>query len=583
MITHKLKIFLHLAIIVLSTVAVYANTLHAPFHFDDYGSIVKNPLIRNLDAFTDPSQALRYRQIEGIDLSKLFAPRIVTYFTFALNYRIHGLDVRGYHIFNISVHVINAALVYLLVILLLRTPLHATKELSARASEVAFATSLLFAVHPVQTQAVTYIVQRASSLSAMFYLACMTAYLMARMSAQGWLRWAMFGVSACSALLAMKSKETAYSIPLAIAAIEALLFSGRGFKRWAFSIAMALLVVVAFVHGHMIVGGEMKDIDAATRLQSAMPRAEYLLTELKVVVTYLRLIALPVAQNLDYDYQPAQGLADLKLLWAMLVLCVLVGLSIHGYRRHGLITPALGGAFFFIALSVESSIIPIVDVIFEHRVYLPSVGIIFAAVCLAFYLAPKRAVMAAMLVLAIALSVTAHMRNRVWASEIALWQDTATKSPLKARPHFNLADAYEEGGRYADALKEYEAAASLAPQDVRAQAGLAGMYYKLGRLDEAAAVLDRALSIEPRDAELWSNLGIIHQKRGRYAQSALVFERAASLGLRSPFVFYNLGETYVKLGNIDGALRAFDMALAIEPGYEPARRAVIALRARSMQ
>lgn len=576
-----MKKLLQLTFILLAIAAIYSNTLDAAFHFDDMGNIVKNPLIRNLSAFADPSEALEFKEVEGIALSKLFSRRIVGYFTFALNYKFHALELRGYHLTNLAIHFISAALVYFLVLALLMTPVLKDTKLTAKPCMLAFVTALIFAVHPIQTQAVTYIVQRFSSLCALFFFASLLSYIHARLTQRGPAMWTLMTLSVATAVLAMKTKENAYTLLLVLALVEGTLFTDRSKRRWAMVMFMSALTVGVMLHAHLVAPGV--SIDEATRLQTQMPRTTYFLTELRVIVTYMRLMVLPVSQNLDYDYHLTEGLFDMQL-WGAIAVLGAVGYAMYYFWRRArqgqaaFIAPMFGVAFFFITLSVESSFIPIADVIFEHRLYLPSVGFIFAVSSMLFYFAPdgqELAVAWAMvLVVAISFSIATYTRNEIWKSEISLWQDAIAKSPNKARPHYDLADAYEAQRRHEEALREYELAASLAPEEPRVHAGLATMYFKLGRLDDATREFETALAVNPDNPELWSNLGLVYHQRSQDDKSVQAFERAVALGIKSPFLFYNLGEAYRALGRPIDAKDAIRRGLLLAPDSAPLKEAL---------
>jgi tetratricopeptide (TPR) repeat protein len=157
----------HFLIIITLGLLVYSNTFSSPFVFDDEINIVANPINKDLGYFARPSSAKSFRgPVEYPALLK----RYMGHLSFALNYRLHGLDVTGYHVVNLAIHLINGGLVYLLVVLTFRTPRLENSQLRQSAGGIALMSALLFVCHPVQTQAVTYIVQRLASMAAMFYL-----------------------------------------------------------------------------------------------------------------------------------------------------------------------------------------------------------------------------------------------------------------------------------------------------------------------------------------------------------------------------------------------------------------------------
>jgi protein O-mannosyl-transferase len=202
----------HAVLIILLGLMIYSNTFHVPFQFDDLPVIKQSaslPETFSLSAF-----------LEG--------NRSIGYLSFALNYAVHGLSVEGYHFVNIAIHLTNALLLYILVIVSFITPVLRDTVPKDRERAIALVSSLLFVCHPVQTQAVTYIVQRFTSLAAMFYLLSLILYVKARTLS----RPAIYVLSLLCAVLAMKTKEIAFTLPFVIALYEAMFFRGAGWKRF---------------------------------------------------------------------------------------------------------------------------------------------------------------------------------------------------------------------------------------------------------------------------------------------------------------------------------------------------------------
>ena len=450
-----------LLVIALGVVA-YANTFNATFNFDDVANILGNPVVRSMDPFADPLA------VKG--------SRVVGNLTFAANYRLNGLDVFGYHLVNLAIHLVTALLVYALVLLICKTPYFSAddREGCRRLSgPIALFAALLFVAHPLQTQAVTYIVQRFTSLAAMFYLASMVFYIRARLGqgVPGGRGGAVFYylLSLAAALLAMKTKEIAFTLPFMIVLAEFMFFKGTLARRlvivgaFVLTLAVIPLTMLASAGGGQLLGRLL----AVTKVQTEMPRIDYLFTQFRVVVTYLRLLFLPVGQNLDHDFPVSHSFWNPEVVLSFLLLSAILGLGVFFvYRSAADTSPpttdrrpptafyrliAFGIFWFFIALAVESSVIPIVDVIFEHRVYLPSVGFFLAlstaVVLAAEKLAVRRPTLAGvpfliLVVVVCSLAVATFRRNMVWADETTLWEDVAAKSPDKSRPWNNLAYAY---------------------------------------------------------------------------------------------------------------------------------------------
>ncbi len=377
---------LFLALLVL---LVYSNTFHASFHFDDTMHIVENYLIRDLSNF----------------LEILRTQRGVTMLTFALNYAIGGLNVVGYHVVNITIHIVNGILVYLLLYCTIRR-FEGVEQWWAK--KIAAFTALLFAVHPVQTQAVTYIVQRMESLAGMFYLLGLLFFVKAVDADTRTRRGLLYGGVVLFYILGFYSKEIAVTLP-AIVFLYDLCFISRGnikgmAQRLPLYGALTLLLVY-FVVSTVVPAGGFGDLSKEAQALSyrdpsagfgvkSITSLEYLFTQFNVLVYYIVLLLVPVNQNLDYDFPISRGLFEtpvvkegtvlnipiLPPVVSLVILLVIIGVGVYLFargRREGSLRKLMVSFFifwFFIILSPTSSFIPIIDVIFEHRVYLASVG-----------------------------------------------------------------------------------------------------------------------------------------------------------------------------------------------------------------
>jgi hypothetical protein len=389
-----------LCIVILGIVA-YSNTFHVPFQFDDISSIVKNPLIQNISSASLPS-------VEDVfELSPGLKNRFIGYATFALNYQLHGLTVAGYHMVNITIHILNAFLVYWLILITLKTPFFSAGNKHDNSSTdsgafTAFFTALLFVSHPIQTQAVTYIVQRVAALATLFYVLSLVMYIKARTSDQknsesttrSGVRAAVIPVlyyasSLISAVFAMRTKEIAFTLPVIIALYEFMFLRGKWMKRMLYLIPLfltMLIIPLTLIGVDKPIGSIISDVSDASRLQTTISRTDYLFTEARVIVTYIRLLLFPVNQNLDYDYPIYHSIFHPQVFLSFLFLFFIAGVGVYLLIRSGILDSTLrlmafGIFWFFITLSVESSVIPIVDVIFEHRVYLPNPYISFCPYC----------------------------------------------------------------------------------------------------------------------------------------------------------------------------------------------------------
>lgn len=335
----------YLGLFLLGTV-IYSNILHAPFIFDEYSSIVNNESIRSI----------------AESLKNISSNRYLTLLSFALNYAVSGLKPFGYHLINNLIHIINALLVYYLVINTFKTPFFRGKEDDIHPSRyfIAFSSAFIFVAHPIQTQAVTYVVQRSTSMATMFYLLSLVMYIEARLIAwsQGSrvnsqesrgksfnLKFLIFYlISFISAIFAMKSKEIALTLPVIVVLYEFCFLSATSNSKlrtpnrkkflYLFPILLTILII-PFSMLHINGPGEsiVQDIDVQSRETLNISRTDYLLTQFRVGITYLRLLIFPANQNFDYDYPFYHSFFNPEVLISFFVLLVVFCFGIYLLHR----------------------------------------------------------------------------------------------------------------------------------------------------------------------------------------------------------------------------------------------------------
>jgi tetratricopeptide (TPR) repeat protein len=557
---------------------IYSNTFDTPFVFDDHEFIEENLRIRSLSNFLDFS-----------------ASRYMALLTFAINYRLGGLGVWGYHFVNILIHVVNAFLVFRLVELLCKTPVNGEKRLGTWPATVA---SFLFLAHPVQTQAVTYLCQRTASLATLFYLFSILMYVKARLAWEAAAPfdpgrhtrypWVFYVLSVLAAVAAQKTKEISFTLPFVIALCEFTFFVDKtGVAKKTkylipFILTLAIIPLTIFFSKTAALGSNVTGtIDTLTREELAgLSRHDYLITQFRVIVTYWRLLIFPTGQNLDYDYPVCRSFfapevfASFVLLFCFFAAGLYMLLRYRCLRRiHGVLM-GFGVIFFFVAMSVESSVIPIADVIFEHRLYLPSAGlaVTLATLLHRFCAKPRVLVVSSTFaaILVIALSVATYRRNFVWKDELTLWTDVIKKSPEKVRGYNNVGYGYIVQGRIDEAISYFTKVISLQPSFFGAYNNLGEALVLSHRNEEALKYFKKSIEIKPSYWKSHSNLGLALAELGRYAESVPCLEKAVSLQPVSADLYNNLGNALFLAGNLDEAIRQYKKALAIDPGHQNA-------------
>ncbi len=463
--------------------------------------------------------------------------RPVALLSFWLNLRLHGPWVPGFHIVNILVHAAAACAVLALARLTLRLVDRRGAVADRDREAAALLAALLFACHPVQTQAVTYIVQRMASLAAALYLASLLLYARSRLETERpGRRRLLLSAAVALAVLAMKAKETAFTLPLAATLYDVCFLEGPARRRLrALTPMLATLAVVPLssLRAGAPLSGSLSDVASAARVQTDQSRLDYFVTQWRVVASYLRLLAAPVGQNADPAYQRFHSLGDPAVLAAGALLAALIGLAawllVRGRRPEWRVC-GFGIAFFFLALSVESSFIPIADVMFEHRLYLPAAGAALAVSAAG--LAAVRdhphwrgavASLAAAWVAVLAGATVA--RNRVWRDDLSLWSDVVAKSPHNARAHYQLGNAWRSRGDLEAASTAWEQAVELDPDNTMAWNQLGNVAALAGDRDLARRRYQRAIQADPRNAEAHYNLAALLEQAGEL-EAALGHYRA---------------------------------------------------------
>ncbi len=555
---------LHRLAIALVALAAYADSFGASFHLDDQAAILDNPILRDPALFGNP---WRLHQLLGTQRFLSYLSRSVGNLSFGLDLAVHGPTPFGFHVVNLAVHVAAALLLRELAILLFRSPFLSRSAIAPWADRVGLAAALLFVAHPIQTQAVTYVVQRYASLSTALGLASLVAWLTWRVDpGPTRARAAGLWAGALAALVAAQlTKESAVTFPLQALLAELLFFDGPVARRVRATVP--LLATMAVPLAIVAAAGNVADRIAAGGQQALdafhLGHGDFLLTELRVVATYLRLLLLPVGQNLFWDYPLSHSLAEPAVIAAGVLHAALLGLAAWLAWSARRADPArrlvaFGVCWFYGALSVESGAVVIVDVIFEHRVYYPSAGFFLAAATAGALAARQlsarwpgapRAAAALAGTLALVLAGATFARNRVWADDASLWSDVAEKSPGIPTGHQLAGRALLQAGRLAEAEVALRKAIEVSPYYLGSYEDLSRLYALTGRpgralhalavaryltfdLDGALALWDRALALSPGDADAHYGRALALGSKGKLDEARDELRVACGLGSR---------------------------------------------------
>jgi tetratricopeptide (TPR) repeat protein len=545
--------------------ALYANTLQVPWYFDDWDNIVNNETVADL----------------GLAWERAFtSARGLSFLSFALNYRLHGLAPTGFHLVNILIHVGCALLVYALL-----------RRLYPDSLLWPAAGALLFVAHPLQTQAVTYTVQRMTSLGCLFLLAAILAYLQARRRRRDGasfgeprhLAWYL-AATGCG-VLAVFAKENAVVLPLLLVLIEAFVPGGEP-PRWRrlpyllpfLALPLLMAGVMAGTKGSALEvmqrgGIEYFELPAGAShsvatLEPENLRLRYLATELVVFWVYVKLLLWPAGQALDYSYPLVERVANLKSQLALAGLAAAFALAWRGRRRRPLVL--FGLLWIAIALSTESTFFPL-DPLFEHRLYVPMVGVAVLAVEILFKPLPGRWRIPALALVVAVLGALTVSRNALWNRPLDFWADNVARVPHSYRPLVNLGLEQFNAKNYDEARRLTVEAIRIGPADATLHKILAEIQVKQGLLEEARRSYQTAIALSNEPGELYAKLGVLYFQQKRYAEGIPWLERGVAVAPEDENLAMNLGYAYYEMGDGARAESLYRRALAINPRYLKAR------------
>ncbi|MGA2604359.1 MAG: tetratricopeptide repeat protein [Verrucomicrobiia bacterium] len=555
---HRWKTILGGGMIVLAALAAYHNSFTVPFLFDDPHAIEDNPTIRHLWPIGDV--------LSPPPTSFVVGGRPVLNLSLAVCYALGGLAVWWYHAFNLVVHVLAGLTLYGIMRRTLARP--ALRERFGASGEwVALAVAVLWTVHPLQTEAVTYIYQRCESLMGLFYLLTLYCFIRGAESGRsvGW-----FGLSVASCFLGMASKEVMVTAPLMVLLYDRTFVSGSFRGTWGRHRRLYLELASSWLWlGYLMVGLHARGIGygLGTKWWGYAP------LECRVVVQYLRLTVWPHPLILDYGQHAAIGPLAAAAPYA-LILAVLATGVLFALKRQ----PAIGfvGAWFFVILAPTSSVVPIGgSPMAEHRMYLPLAAVVTMAVVGAVALGKRLFDRQQGVVLGcvaggsvtVLLTFLSIQRNQDYNSPVTIWQGTVEKYPNNSRAHYNLGAALLQSGELQDAIGHLEQAVRIQPDFAEAHNSAGVALEQAGRVQEAIGHYERALQIRPDFADAHNNLGIALMRQGRLAEAIGQYEQALRIQPDYVRAQCNWANALLRMGQVPEAIQHYEQALRIQPDF----------------
>jgi protein O-mannosyl-transferase len=590
-----------ITLLIIISILVYFNSLKGSFQFDDI-PLIKSQWLVNTYEFLDQPRAAQ------------IGNRPVLFWTFALNNQLALHQVFGFHLINLGLHIGVTLLIFF--------NIWRARYLQNECGWIfPLTTALLFSLHPLNTDSVSYISSRSSLLATFFYLLTLYTFLnlFCLQKTNSLVKKLILSLFILSGIyFSVASKLIGATLPFMLA-VWYWGFIGQkqypSFHKAAMSnrsvfIGLALVTIISI--GVIFFGDSWiyMPLDQGFELFGRVP---YLMVQLKVIVFYyLKLFYFPFNLNVDSGFPFSLPMRDPFIIFSGLLILSTI-LIILKWRNIWMV---VGTIWFFITLAPTSSFIPLNDLAVEHRMYLPmSLGLSLIAGA-SIKTLPKSLKLPLLLVLLVLLGVTTANRNSDWISELSLWKDSARKNPLSPRPHNNAGKAYYEKGDLALASQHFEKSVANIPRFVTNQYNiqnpesfltrrnkvsgknnkkksephsslkimaelvephynLASVYLDQGRLNEAKKEYLKTLVLRPDHFSSKIGLSSVYNQKGLYDQAISMLEQAIqenifSLDPSFALARLNLGELYSKNGKIENAIIEWEAAVKVDPSLLPA-------------
>jgi Tfp pilus assembly protein PilF len=509
--------------------------------------------------------------------SKLYRP--ITGLTFASNFFISGTDPFSYHLVNLLIHWLSSVFLFLFLYQTLHLPSLYNKYASS-AYPIALLSAFLWAINPVQTQSVTYIVQRMTSLAGMFYIMSMFLYTQGRTASEGNKRLLYGALCFTAFVLAFGSKENAILLPISIFLYEGILVQvdiAPWIKRnrTYVLVVLGIIIVLGILYAQYRRGGFLFFLEDYQERPFTL--VQRLLTQPRVLFFYFSLLFYPLPGRLSiaHSFNVSTSFFDpVSTLFAILSVAGAVILAVLFSRKYRVLSFCF--LFFLVNHLLESSVLPL-ELVFEHRNYTPSMMVflpVAIGICLLFRRYANARTMKFILALFIVLLLVGlghatYLRNFDWKSETTLWADASMKAPDQFRPHHNLGVAYQKQGRLREAIAEFEKA--LESKGINRKTEKVVTYYQLGRafgqlgdLQMSRTLYEKALQMDPGLPQALADLAVLYAAEGNAGTASVFLERALKADPENPYVNFNMGLYHMKRGEFAPAESCFTRAAAAE-------------------
>lgn len=581
-------------LIIIVSIAIYANSLNNGFVYDDEFTITNNTLI------SDIRNLPKLFQNEYFTLSGEMSYRPVVTLTYFFDYALYGRSSLGYHLTNILLHAFNGVLLYIFLCMLMGR----SKE--SRIANLPLLASLLFTTNPVLTEAVNAVSFREDLLTFLFYMATLILYMALSNRAISRHRTIVFYVSSCvTYFLALFSKEMAATLPLVVCGLEWVYRNKKECGSLPSNLYNIGYIILTLIYLYFRFYYFQNPLEEKFHPWEA---SEGALTLPWLLLSYLKIALFPVSLVADYEFLPLKSFFSPSFIVTFIAIVSLL-ITAFVMKKERKVT--FGIIFFVITLLPVYNLIPIYNPFAERYLYLPIVGLaIVSSVAITRISFQSSKIMGSTLLIPffVILSVYALgvvKRNEIWGNDYSLWSDTVKKMPNNGRAHNNLGYAYYKMEQFGKAIEHFQTAIRLAPGNMNAHYNLGRTYVKLGRLYEAIPHLEAGIEAKPSDSrrhnevgfvyyragkldeavrhlqvavrlnpdffEAHNNLGIAYADKGEFEQALQEFRRASGLKPNEPEVWNNIGLVYYRQGHFDEAIQHFQASLKISRNYVTAR------------
>ena len=545
-----------LALICVCGVIIYFATVHSPFIYDDAHAIEDNPYIKNLSKF---------QQMVGVQ--NIFN-RSILLFTFSVNHAIGQLDVFGYHLINLMLHLCVGIMLYFLTMELLTIENPALTQTFQR---LPLAVSLIHILNPINVESVTYLSSRSSVLVTLFYLSSFYLFIRFVNSKEKKKKWGNIHypiVIFFLFYLGLGTKEIIVTLPIIAVLYLWVHSSTKNFHKFLPELAVILIPLIIYLLYRYVQMGNLLVIKTDP-YSYMIDRSLYILTQIKVVISYyfVKLI-FPINLNFEPDIRLVSGFLDWEWVVSLIIgVCIAIGIF---YQKSILLKCAFIWAL--ITILPTSSIIPLKQIATEHRTYLPGLGINMGLGILFLRgVSHRKLIPPTLFIFLVIYGLLAMKRSLDYRSEINLWQDTVRKSPYKSMVHNNMGTAYLSKERLKEARKSFEVSSALSPSSTDPYINMGHIDARNKEWDKAKLKYDLALKLGANRSQVFFNSGLMRLKLNKPAEALPFLLEAIKIKNHRPLYHQELGNAFRMLKQYDSALKSYRKVLELEPNYVEAQ------------